>query len=98
MNAGLTSVELSILWLTTGVGEEDLSVHHYQRHETPGDASQQVVQFDSSLPLSPLSYDGQIVKVCWVVRLRGFFPKGRQRVVEAPFWLTTETLGALSRE
>ena len=44
-------------------------------------------RFEVLMPSSPLSYDGQIVKVCWAARLRGFFRGGRQRVIETPFWL-----------
>ena len=29
--AGLVSYELSVLWLTAGVGEEDICVHHFER-------------------------------------------------------------------
>ncbi|TWT98015.1 hypothetical protein Pla108_21700 [Botrimarina colliarenosi] len=90
----LTAIELSVLWYTAGQGEEDFFVHHFERrreatlpvrrHETPH-------QFETFLPASPLSHDGQIVKVCWAVRLRGFFRGGRQRVIEAPFWLALPT-------
>lgn len=92
--SGLVAVELSVLWYTAGQGEEDFFVHHFERHRQanlPQRSDEAPNLFKTVLPVSPLSYDGQIVKVCWAVRLRGHFVGGRQRVVEAPFWLTTRT-------
>lgn len=103
--AGVVSVEASLLWYTVGEGEEDFSVHHFERHRTGPSSDQSGLaplesdplepskdepeqSFKVTLPLSPCSYDGQIVKICWTARLRGFFPKGKQRVVEEPFWLS----------
>lgn len=88
--AGVTAVELSVLWYTAGQGEEDLFVHHFERKREaalPARLDEAPNRFECVLPGSPLSYNGQIVKVCWAARLRGFFPNGKQRVVEAPFWL-----------
>ena len=87
----LQAIEFSLLWHTAGEGEEDFCVHHFRRmavSELPDDDGE--VAFEATLPLSPHSYDGQIVKVCWVARLRGFFAGGKQRIVEAPFWLTEQ--------
>ncbi len=112
--AGAVSIEASLLWYTTGEGEEDFSVHHFERHRLEparnnddlnpleSDPVEPALQdseesFTVALPLSPCSYDGQIVKVCWAVRLRGFFPNGKQRIVEEPFWLScgdAETLAS----
>ena len=39
-------------------------------------------RFTTTLPPSPLSYDGQIVKVCWCVRLRLFLPQGQESLAE----------------
>ena len=86
----LKSVEISVLWYTLGKGEEDLSVHYFQRDtgdeeglidlETPH-------RFETQLPNSPLSYDGVIVKICWCVRARVFVRGGREVVDEQPFQL-----------
>lgn len=92
-DSGLVAVELSVLWYTAGQGEEDFFVHHFERHkeaELPVRVEETPHLVETVLPASPLSYDGQIVKVCWTVRLRGFFSSGRQRVIEAPFWLLSE--------
>ncbi|MEQ8846827.1 hypothetical protein [Botrimarina sp.] len=87
----LTAVELSILWYTSGQGEEDLYVHHFERRREPSmpsRAEETPYEFAVRLPESPLSYDGVIVKVCWAVRVRGCFRSGRTRLVELPFWLS----------
>lgn len=86
---GLEAIELTLLWYTAGQGEEDFCVHFYDRFDQEGlpRSSNPVGRFAVTLPASPPSYQGQIVKVCWAVRLRAFFPGARQRVVEAPFML-----------
>ncbi len=89
----LVAVELSVLWYTAGQGEEDFFVHHFERKKEatlPVRSDETPHLFDPVLPDSPLSYDGQIVKLCWAVRLRGFFGSGRQRVVETPFALMVD--------
>lgn len=92
--AGVVAIELSVLWYTAGQGEEDLFVHHFERKREanlPARSDEAPHRFECVLPASPLSYDGQIVKVCWAARLRGFFASGKQRVVEAPFGLVVPT-------
>jgi hypothetical protein len=86
----LTAIEFSVLWYTAGQGEEDFFVHYFERHTAavlPMRHDETPYRFEVLMPASPLSYDGQIVKVCWATRLRGFFRGGRQRVIETPFWL-----------
>ncbi len=99
--AGVTAVELSVLWYTAGQGEEDLFVHHFERKREaslPARSDEAPNRFQGGLPGSPLGYDGQIVKVCWAARLRGFFPNGKQRVIEAPFWLVDAVRGEGAEE
>lgn len=84
------AAELSVLWYTAGKGEEDMAVHHFERHvdESARPLDLRVPhRFATVLPASPLSYDGQIVKVCWCVRLRLFLPQGQESVAEAAFRL-----------
>ena len=55
------AIELSVLWHTEGKGDEDMSVHHFERFELAGgDVSIFAghVTFSTRLPNSPLSYDG----------------------------------------
>lgn len=84
------AVELSILWYTAGKGEEDIAVHHFERHvdESARPLDLRVPhRFATVLPASPLSYDGIIVKVCWCVRVRVFLSQGQELVTETPFRL-----------
>jgi hypothetical protein len=84
------AVELSVLWYSSGKGDEDMAVHHFERHvsEAARPLDLRVPRrFSTVLPASPLSYDGQIVKVCWCVRLRLFLPQGQESLAEVPFRL-----------
>jgi hypothetical protein len=87
---GVRSAELSVLWYTSGKGEEDMAVHYFERlvDETARPLDLRVPRrFATVLPASPLSYDGHIVKVCWCVRLRLFLSQGQETVAEVPFQL-----------
>jgi hypothetical protein len=84
------AAELSVLWYTAGKGEEDMAVHHFERlvDEPARPLDLRVPRrFATVLPVSPLSYDGIIVKICWCARLRLFLPQGQESVVETPFRL-----------
>jgi hypothetical protein len=84
------AAELSVLWYTAGKGDEDMSVHYFERivDEPTRPLDLRVPhRFVTDLPASPLSYDGQIVKVCWCVRLRLFFSQGQESMIELPFQL-----------
>src|SRR5689334_22881768 len=84
------SLEISVLWYTLGKGEEDLSVHYFLRDtgDEHGVLDLNVPRrFETTLPNSPLSYDGVIVKICWCVRARLFLRGGREVVDEQPFQL-----------
>jgi hypothetical protein len=84
------SAELSVLWYTAGKGEEDMAVHHFERltdEPTRPLDLRTPHRFSTVLPASPLSYDGQIVKVCWCVRVRLFLPFVQESVAELPFRL-----------
>lgn len=88
------AAELSVLWYTAGKGEEDLAVHHFER--LTDDSSRPLDlrvphRFSTVLPPSPLSYDGNIVKMCWCVRVRLFMPQMPETVAELPFRLGTVT-------
>ncbi|MCI0492712.1 MAG: hypothetical protein L0Z07_07230 [Planctomycetes bacterium] len=89
---GVRSAELSVLWYTAGKGEEDMAVHHFERLvDDPSKPLDLRVPrpFAAKLPLGPLSYDGDIVKVCWCVRARLFLPHGQTAVAETAFRLGT---------
>jgi hypothetical protein len=84
------AAELSVLWYTAGKGDEDMAVHHFERlvDDVARPLDLRVPhRFATVLPESPLSYDGQIVKVCWCVRVRLFLPQVQDAVAEIPFRL-----------
>jgi hypothetical protein len=94
------SAELSVLWYTAGQGEEDMAVHHFERlvDEPTRRLDLRVPRrFATFLPPSPLSYEGQIVKVCWCVRVRMFLPYGQESSAEVPFRLGDVGNGRESR-
>ncbi len=84
------AVEASVLWYTTGKGDQDLGVHYFQRR-TPYDAEQgdlrRLHRFQTVLPRSPLSYTGAIVRIHWVVRVRVFRRRGKDVYVDQGFQL-----------
>lgn len=91
------AAELSVVWYTAGKGEEDFAVHHFERHidDSARPLDLRVPRrFTTKLPPSPLSYDGEVVKVCWCVRLRLFFPQIQDTVAEIPFRLGSVAAGA----
>lgn len=95
------SAELSVLWHTFGKGDEDFAVHHFERlvAEAARPLDLRVPhRFASVLPYSPLSFDGQILKVCWCVRLRLFLQHGQEAVAETPFQLGNVLAAAPSHE
>jgi len=81
------ALERSVLWYTEGKGEEDLSVHHFERVDEAAHCAEVLPtgSFTVRLPASPLSYEGVIVKIRWCVRIRVFFRAGRDFVSEHVF-------------
>jgi len=97
----IKAVEVSVLWYTEGKGDEDMAVHYFRRlaaEDAPWEAPQAPGRFSTKLPLSPLSYNGLVVKVVWCVRVRVFLARGKQVVGEHPFRLgSTPSLKAIPR-
>lgn len=89
----IRSLELSVLWYTSGQGEEDLAVHDFRRYAMDEEHADQPRagdfrtggRFRTVLPMSPLTYDGILVKVHWCVRIRIFLAHGREVVEEHSF-------------
>lgn len=86
----IQSTEASVLWYTEGKGDEDIGLHFFERR-LPGDALdgdlRELHRFQTRCPNSPLSYNGNIVKVRWCVRVRVFLHKGKEIFFELPFVL-----------
>jgi hypothetical protein len=84
------AVEVSVLWYSEGKGDEDLAVHDF--HRLAGENGERVDpgrpdRFCTTLPHSPLSYHGLLVKICWCVRVRVFLSRGKQVVGQHVFRL-----------
>ena len=84
------TIEVSVLWRTEGKGNEDVGVHAFWRlSSSKGDWIDllQPGRFSVVLPESPLTYNGNLFRICWSVRLRVFLTDGRQLVEEKMFYL-----------
>jgi hypothetical protein len=86
------AVEVSVLWYTEGKGDEDMAVHEFERRDAdqgqPIDA-RRPQRFSTTLPNSPLSYEGQLINLRWCVRVRVFPHRGKEVVAEKAFQLVT---------
>ncbi len=86
----LKAVEVSVLWYSEGKGDEDLAVHEFWRLSAEdGDLldPSRPQPFSTTLPESPLSYDGAIIKLRWCVRVRAFLERGKEVVGQKAFQL-----------
>lgn len=88
-------LEVSVGWYTEGKGSEDRGVVFF-RSLSRGELSQtplaQPRGVEIELPSNPLSYEGQLFKIRWCVRLRLFLSHGREITAEHPFYLGHLTL------
>ena len=91
--ADTRSIEFSVLWRTSGKGTEDIGVVHYQAWK-PEDGSLAALPnpntFAVALPPTPWSYDGQLIKIHWLARLRIRWDSGgrsRETVEDVEFTL-----------
>lgn len=84
----IVGLEGSVLWFTEGKGDEDLHVHHFARWN---ESQLQRLSLsarhaiDCVLPLSPVSYHGTLLRICWCVRFRLFRSGGLESVAQQPF-------------
>jgi hypothetical protein len=86
----IVAVETSILWSTEGKGNPDIGIHDFFRRSTEeGDwiDPRKAGRFQTTLPASPLTYHGALVKIDWCVRVRVFLADGSQTFEELPFRL-----------
>jgi hypothetical protein len=84
------AVEVSVLWHSEGKGDEDMAVHEFWRRDADDGRSidpEQPEPFRTTLPNSPLSYEGKIIALRWCVRVRVFPYRGKEVVGEKMFYL-----------
>lgn len=96
----LQAIEVSVMWYTEGKSNEDMGVHFFERR-VPADAEDQDLRswrrFETPMPNSPLSYDGELMRVRWCVRVRAFLKQGRQHSSELPFQLGEARFSQMDR-
>lgn len=88
-------LEISVMWYTEGKGTEDFGVHLFQ--SLSGEEIAPVIDGRShpivtTLPASPLSYEGRLLNIRWCVRLRLYLNDGREISAEKPFYLGNLTV------
>ena len=83
------TIELSVLWRPEGKGTEDIGVLLFEEWDDGKRpfAFASPHEFGVDLPPSPLSYDGVLVKIHWLARIRLRWPSGNEVVAEEAFWL-----------
>jgi hypothetical protein len=88
--ADVLAVEASVMWYTDGKGDEDIGVFHFERRVADDEVDANLCRlrsFRCVLPKSPLSYQGQLLQICWCVRVRAFLNRGKEASLDHPFWL-----------
>ncbi len=88
----VSALELAVLWRTSGKGDEDTCVLEFTRRGNSSHGKSTGSWEDDffctmPLPNSPLSYEGFLIKIQWLVRLRVFLDSKREIVVEERFEL-----------
>lgn len=82
-----------MIWKAEGKGEEDIGVHFFERRNRAtlgANAFDRPQKLTTVLPLSPFSYDGKILKIVWLVRVRLFLDSGREFIADEPFLLSLD--------
>ncbi len=93
--AEVDRLEISVMWYTEGKGTEDFGVHLFQ--SLFGDELAPVIDgrphpIVTTLPASPLSYEGRLLNIRWCTRLRLYLNDGREISAEKPFYLGNLTV------
>jgi hypothetical protein len=82
------NVEFSILWHTEGKGNEDVGIHDVRVWTTATGGPlgpQSRYRFETVLPTDPLSYEGVLIKIRWLVRVKAHLGLFRNEKAEIPF-------------
>ncbi|MBI2389630.1 MAG: hypothetical protein HYV09_08540 [Deltaproteobacteria bacterium] len=85
----LSRTELSVLWYTEGKGDEDMGVVHFEELTGGGDATSIERAYRVQLPLLPVSYAGELIKIHWVARVRVRKLLGDDEIHDTPFIVAT---------
>lgn len=80
------AVELSVLWETSGKGDTDQGVVlHQVLVDGDPDRARADHRFRAALPLLPLTYDGNLIKIRWLVRVRRRTALGPDEIFDTEF-------------
>ena len=69
------AVECSVIWTSSGIGDEDFGVHFFERRAKSTLVTGQLKKLhriSTVLPKSPLTYPGQLMQITWRFRVRVF--------------------------
>jgi hypothetical protein len=85
----LEEVEVTVGWHTEGKGRQARGVEHCQVFRARDGSLDRggTGKFSATLPSSPLSYDGILIKVCWTVQVSARFSGSGQLESEKAFQL-----------
>ncbi len=64
------SLELSLLWHTSGKGTQDVGVVETLKWEAPGASGSK--DFSFALPSGPYSFSGTLISLIWAIELTAF--------------------------
>jgi hypothetical protein len=82
--SGTVSGEITVLWQTEGKGDTDRGIVHFE--EVSGVDTNRIA-LHVKLPLLPLTYQGKLLKIHWLVRVRMKPERGPEAVKDATFTL-----------
>ena len=87
-------IELSVLWHTEGRGNEDLGVILFQEWSSGKQQLdfQKPLPFTVRLPRTPLTYDGELIQIRWLARVRVRWSPHGEMLSETPFRLESPRL------
>lgn len=86
----IAAIENSVLWETSGKGDTDFGVHFFERREARKHQAMQLhrpYMFRTVCPNSPLTYQGTLLSISWLVRVRVFMNSGDAMTFERRFQL-----------
>ena len=85
--------ELSVLWNTEGKGDQNSGIAYFEEIALDSLGEH---RFQVKLPLLPLTYYGQLLKIHWTVRLRVDRRHGTDFLLEIPFVMRTAAPAAVA--
>jgi hypothetical protein len=86
VDADTVRTELSLIWHTEGKGTEHREVISLVEHgasQLQLTAGRLAGRFAMTLPAAPTSYEGQLIKIRWLVRVRRWTAGGQSEMADA---------------